>query len=528
MKKTTIIVTLLLLVFTGCSYTPPKPQKVKIATQHRVGKSLNYLFKEDPAKYAPKSGFYSLSRNTDGYTARALLIQNAKHTLDLQYYLYIPDSIGLSLTKMLLDAADRGVKVRLLLDDMLMGSHDGGLAALASHPNISIKLFNPTSLRSMMHYLQIGLHVDTLGRRMHNKAFIADDNVAILGGRNIQTLYFSADTDNIFIDDEVMAVGPLAAEVGNEFETYWNSPVVKPISKIKATFDISLKKLKKKIDDYLASSDYKEYLAWTKKTPFYKEAQAHAIPLIFGNAKLFYDLPTKVITSENDNATHLSKNTIPYILNAKQSLYIISPYFIPNKATMEVFKKLRKNGVKIMLVTNSLATNDGIPVYAAYKNWQKELLKTGVELYEISPYAFHYLFKKGTYKKNKIPRTSLHAKTMIIDNKIVMIGSSNLDPRSLKLNTEVVAVIKSKKLAQIKLSELKESLNLHNVYKLSLEPAPPRKQIVTYIPQQEKERVVWTTIIDGKKVKLYNDADAGFWRRLGSNLSRYLPIEGYL
>jgi len=525
-----VSIILLLIIMSGCTskYHSAMGSKTTPSRLHtQTSNSLYGFFDANITAQAPKSGFYPLSNNVDAFAARVGLIRQAKKTLDVQYYIIMPDNTGLTLTKLLLDAADRGVKVRVILDDMLQGESDASLGALNGHPNISIKLFNPTNFRKSLHYLEMAFHVNTLGRRMHNKAIVADNSVAIIGGRNIQDIYFAADEDTIFIDNDIMAVGPLVTKISNEFETYWSSPVCIPFEKVSGETPASLNTLRNELDAYVTSIAYTDYMNAVRECRLTQEAESGKLGLIFGKSELYYDLPTKVTTSEEKTDTHLSEHIAPIIKNAKKSIFIVSPYFMPSAESMEALKVLRKNGVEITILTNSLATNDAIPVYSAYSKYHKELLRSGVKLYELSPVAFHRIFKDAHYRPGKIPRSALHAKSMIIDDEIFIIGSANMDPRSHKLNTELVAVIHSEELARTEHTLLERAISLENAFELSLEPAPPKRQVATWVPQEE-ERVVWTTIVDGKLVRYYNDGNAGFWRILGANLVYYFPIEGYL
>jgi len=527
-----ITITILVSFFSACStISLHHNTKEKVITKHhKSSSSLYYLALDNVSSHYPKTGFYPLTDNQDALMARIVLIDNAKKSLDLQYYTYADDAIGLVLLEHIIKAADRGVKVRLLIDDLLEKDSDAEVATIAKHKNIDIKFFNPTPMRKFMGWLQLGLNIDTFGRRMHNKLFIADNSAVILGGRNIQNIYFSADKEDIFVDNDVLAIGPLASQASNEFETYWNSFVVKDIKHIaQGQKALDYKLLKDKIFQITHSIHSKEYVEEATKRDFMQSARKNKIPLIYGKAQLYFDMPSKIVTSEDDTSTHLSVKLIPYVLNAKKSLKIINPYFIPNKQMIKELQKLRDKGVEIYIVTNSLATNDGITVYGSYSKYQKTLLKMGVHLYELNPNSFSYLYKNQKYRKGKIPKSSLHAKNMIIDDEIFVVGSANLDPRSLKLNTEVVAVIHSKELAKIESKVFQTLIQPKNVFKLELEKNIIEKDdpVAKIIPL-EKEKIVWITQEHNKTVRYYNDGNAGFWRRFGSNLSRYLPLDKYL
>ena len=196
---------------------------------------------------------------------------------------------------------------------------------------------------------------------------------------------------------------------------------------------------------------------------------------------------------------------------------------------MKWIKSIRERGVEIYIVTNSLATNDGIPVYSSYSRYQRKLIELGVHLYELNPKSFRYIYKNQKYRKGSIPRSSLHAKNILIDDEIFIIGSANLDPRSIKLNTEVVAVIHSKELAKVEAEVFEHITKPQNVFKLALEDVLKSEcdDTCVLVPQPDK-RVVWITKENDKEIKYYNDGNAGFWRRFGSNLSAYIPVDKYL
>jgi len=532
MKSIQVLLLIVIALFSiGCSgkYFFYKPKETPIVKEYKqASSSLYFLSKDDVKAHYPKTGFYPLHNNLDAFMARVFLIENAKKTLDLQYFIYAEDDIAYGITQLLVEAADRGVKVKVLIDDLLQKDDDVELEALAQHPNIEIKLFNPTPARKLLGWLQMAFHIDTLGRRMHNKLLVADNSAAIIGGRNIENIYFAADKENIFIDNDVLAVGPLAAEASNEFATYWQSNIsvdIKDIAKGEDKADYKI--LKEELFKSAHSLRHNAYLEEASARPFAKAVKVHQLQLLYGNAHLYFDTPTKITISENETSSHLSEQIKPLFSKIKKSLKIINPYFIPTQEMLDKFRDLRAQGVEISIVTNSLATNDGIPVYSAYSRHQKELLKMGVHLYELNPNSFQYIYKNQKYRKGSIPRSSLHAKNMIIDDKIFVIGSMNLDPRSIKLNTEILSIIYSKELAKIESDVFDHIRQLENVFELRLEEQASQDCAVTCIPQDDT-KVVWITKEDGKIVKYYDDGNAGFLRRLLSNLSFYIPMDEYL
>ena len=531
MKIIQILLLILVSIFiSGCAgkHFNTTEGTVVINEYKKASDSLYFLAKDDVHSHYPQTGFYPLHNNLDAFMARAFLIKNAKKSLNLQYFIFAEDEIAFALTQLLVEAADRGVKVKILIDDLLQKDEDVALEALAQHPNVEIKLFNPTSARKTMGFLQMAFNIDTLGRRMHNKLLVADNSAAVIGGRNIENIYFAADKDNIFIDNDVLAVGPLAAEASNEFETYWRSKISVNIKEITADESkVDYKALREELFKSSHSLRHNKYIEEASSRTFTKDIKAHNLTLFYGNAHLYFDIPTKITSSEDDTSSHLSEQIRPIFSKIKKSLKIINPYFIPNEKMMKSIKDLRARNVEIYIVTNSLATNDGIPVYSAYASYQRELLKLGVHLYELNPNSFKYIYKDQKYRKGSIPKSSLHAKSMVIDDEIVLIGSMNLDPRSIKLNTEILSVIYSKELAKVESQVFDKIRQPRNVFKLELEKRDAENCAVTCVPQEDTI-VVWVAEENGETVKYYNDGNAGFWRRLGSNLSKFIPMDKYL
>ncbi len=519
-------------LFFGCAGKHLHTTEGTVVSQkyNTASDSLYYLAKGDVAHHYPKSGFYPLEHNFDAFSARLALIDSAKVSLDLQYFIFAQDETSNMVVQHLLRAAQRGVRVRLLVDDLLTGDRDMIFASLAQHPNIEIKLFNPTHFRKFLRWVQLAFNVDTLGRRMHNKLLIADNSAVILGGRNIENIYFAADNERIFLDNDVLAIGPLAAEASNSFETYWDSPISLYIADViedEPLYDFVL--LEKELKKITLSYSDGEFMQDVLSRDFAKQISQGELPLIYANADLYYDIPTKITTSEEQTDTHLSEHLDPIIRATQKSLIIVNPYFIPNDVMMAEIRVLRQRGVKISVLTNSLATNDAIAVYAAYSKYQKELIALGVELYELNPKAYKKVYESQGYRHNKIPRSSLHAKSMIVDDNIFIIGSVNLDPRSIKLNTEVAAVIYSKEMARFQKDLFHEMIRGENVFHIGVEEIPDLATPPTldYVPY-ESTRVVWKLHHNTGVKKLYNEGDAGFFRRLMSNLSKLIPLEKYL
>ncbi|EKE68497.1 phospholipase D/transphosphatidylase [Gallaecimonas xiamenensis 3-C-1] len=387
----------------------------------------------NPALTLPQTAFALLPDGANAFLARAALASLATQSLDLQYYLYQNDHSGQLLLERLLAAADRGVRVRLLVDDLYS---DQLPAALALHPNIQVRLFNPWVLRNRP--ILKGLEFVGKGRlnhRMHNKAWIADNRVAIVGGRNIGDQYFDQAKDSNFRDLDLLAASPVVKELSASFDAFWNSPwtVTLPVPQ------------SANLDDLRAS------LAAATKTPspfqpFWQQArQIPALkdwpgPWYQGQARLVADSPDKV---EGSAATSLLAQLGHSLPQAQSRLWISSPYFIPGDQGVALLANLVQQGVEVRVLTNSLAANDVPAVHSHYQRYRQPLLAAGVHLYEqksalTSPQGLSL----GSAK------ASLHAKAFVVDSRYSFIGSMNLDPRSLHRNTELGLVVDSPALAQ--------------------------------------------------------------------------------
>jgi putative cardiolipin synthase len=483
---------------------------------------LNYLEKTDK-KLTNNSAFYPLHMPTDAFAARLFLIDNATTSLNVQYYIYEDDHIGKVFTSHLLMAAQRGVKVRILVDDMITSGKDEKWGKFAMHPNIELRLFNPNRLRASMRNIALLMDINRLGRRMHNKALIADGAAAIIGGRNIGNVYFASSKETLFLDYDVLVIGKVIPDIYEEFDIYWNSKESVPSKEIflyndQKSYLSAKKNLENELKAFSKSSIGKAVI----KSEFNQKIANNDLQLIVAKrTDFYYDLPSKVNTSEEDDKTHISSQISEDLKHVKDDLVIISPYFIPSDRMMARLKILRKKGVEITIITNSLASTDVMLVYGGYKGYIKALVEMGVKLYEIKPHSFKKFFKTKKWANHQA--LSLHTKMMIIDSHRMGIGSANMDPRSDKLNTEIFMVVSCKKLAKEQRERLEKNIRLKHLYKLSWGEYPNDfdEELTRYGP-------IWHTIEDGKEKTYYAPPHTGFWKKLGTDVSSLLPIKGYL
>jgi putative cardiolipin synthase len=518
----------LLSLVTGCSSSTPVPvTKRNSVTQVAKGNFplKRYLHKTD-RKLAKHSAFYSLPFPVDALAARLFLIDNAKRSLNVQYYIYDDDSIGRIFTAHLLLAAQRGVKVRMLLDDLTTTGKDGILQKLALHPNVELRLFNPNKLRTSFRNLAMLFNVDTLGKRMHNKSLIADGYTAIMGGRNIGDVYFAATSEAIFLDYDILCIGAVVPEISHAFDIYWNSEQVLPLSEVVGISGRDYKDFEQKLsltlDKEVKRFEQTRLGKAISKSVFMKKVKSRKLQFtVAKEVDFYYDAPSKVASDENDNSTHISAQLRKNIKSANSSVTIISPYLIPSGEMMNRMTQLGKQGVEINIITNSLDSTDVLPVYAGYQKYIKRLLQIGINLYELKTNSFAQASKKKHLKKK--PKFSLHTKMILVDQELLAIGSANMDPRSDKLNTELFMVITSKKITTEEQKILDEVLNLNNFYKLSWGPYPKM-----FEEDATRFGPIWTTMENGKKTIYYQRPQTGFFKRLGTDFMSLLPINGYL
>ncbi len=498
------------------SYTKtPKAKNTSLLKPLKTDKALN-----------GRSAFYSLGYPSDALAARLYLIDHATTSLDVQYYIYKDDTIGNLISIHLLKAAERGVRVRILLDDINTAGKDEKLSNLAVHPNIELRLFNPNILRDSLRNLALLFNINSLGKRMHNKSLIADGTVAIIGGRNIGDDYYIVDTETLFLDYDALIIGKVVPEIARSFDIYWNSDEAKPaLDVLKKTHNVTSYE---EVKAYLLS-ELKQF----EKSTLYrtiinskfnqKRLQNRLILTVADNAEFYYDPPNKVSRDTNENKHNISQQIKADIARIKKQAIVISPYFIPSDEMMHAFKALRDRGVEVIIVTNSLSSTDVFPVYGGYKDYIEPLLKMGVKIYELKGDSLKKLAKKKRKnKKQNPPNVSLHTKMIILDDNGLEIGSANIDPRSDKLNTELVMIIDSKKLGKEQLKDMDMILSLKYFYQLSWGKHPyDGDDIITDGP-------IWKTLENGKMKTYYHPPKTSWFKMFGADVISLLPVKGYL
>lgn len=506
--------------FSGCmalpkqdltaSYALPASQAAGTST----AQALERLLKQQPAHL---SGVYPLIEADEAFAARMLMARHAERSLDIQYYIWRADMTGLMLLEAVHEAADRGVRVRLLLDDNNSAGLEPFLLAMDAHPNIEVRLFNPFVVRKPR-WLGFVTDFKRVNRRMHNKSFTADSVVTIVGGRNIGDAYFGAADDELFADLDVLTVGAVVPEVSADFDRYWNSSSAYGLSSIvKANGDVSLPRLAQRAEDIARNPAAQIYLESLRESDLIADLFHQRIEFKWARVRIVSDEPDKVLGAENKEKMLLSQLQ-EIIGNPRQEVELVSPYFVPTKTGVAAFAWLSRKGVSVKVLTNSLAATDVAAVHSGYGKRRKALLKAGVELYELRHVQPKTKKEKKAEKKARKGRllgssgSSLHAKTFSVDAKHVFVGSFNFDPRSALLNTELGFVIDSPELAERISRSFREEIP-QQAYQVKLD-----KKGRLYWLEREGEQ----TIIHAK------EPTAKLSKRLSAYLLSWLPIDSLL
>ncbi|WP_176081197.1 phospholipase D family protein [Paraburkholderia tropica] len=435
---------------TACQQLPapgPRTQSVALTAEKASSTQLGQAIDKERGDHPGLTGIDPLTAPLQAFASRVDLVRTAQRTIDVQYYIWRDDLTGTLLLEELRKAADRGVRVRLLLDDNgIPSSLDSTLAALDAHPNIEVRLFNPFVIRKPKF---IGFITDfsRLNRRMHNKSLTADGVATILGGRNIGDEYFGATDGVVFADLDVLAIGPAATDVAHDFDRYWSSASAWPVQEIlPAVSADQLAVLDRAALAVQTNPAASAFIASLEAKTDVRHLLDSTLEFEWAPARLVSDDPAKALGKAPQDSLILSQ--LKDILGEPQrELDLVSPYFVPAEAGTRYFTELARRGVTVRVLTNSLEATDVMPVHGGYARRRKALLESGVELWELRRAAGTSGAKEQAPGMFGSSGSSLHAKTFAVDAKRVFVGSLNFDPRSANLNTELGLVIESPKLA---------------------------------------------------------------------------------
>ncbi|HEV7123033.1 MAG TPA: phospholipase D family protein [Rhodanobacter sp.] len=511
---------LLTIALAGCSPPAPVVKQASKALPPTVGTPAARYVHAEVDRHQNESGFRLLTRSTNALMSRVALADHAQHSLDLQYYIFDDDATGRLMAQRLLAAADRGVRVRLLVDDINASNAIDMFDALDTHPNIEVRLFNPFATKSpslLSKAAQFVLDAHRLNRRMHNKSFIADGNVAIIGGRNIGDAYFNAGHDTNFSDLDLIAIGPVVAQASHAFDEYWNCDAAYPVKAFhgKHASHYDLAKLRAELAHdarAFAQSDYAQ--ATLDELPYGASADRPG-NWFWGPATLVADQPAKIEAGADQSQLRIGPDIKAMTDATQHELLLVSPYFIPGERGTAYLDAMAKRGVTVKVLTNSLASNDEPIVYSAYSRYRRPLLESGVQLYELrpAPGAPQPATSGGTSSG-----VSLHAKAIVVDREKVFVGSMNMDARSKLLNTEMGILVDCPPLAAAVAEFFHTAALPGNAYQVTLKADGSARG----------GAIQWQATDHGKPVVYDHEPGATTSRRIEVQMFKLLPLESLL
>lgn len=450
------------------------------------------------AAHPGTSGVYALRAGQDALAARIRLAAAAERSLDVQYYIWHADASGRLLFAALRAAADRGVRVRLLLDDANTAGLDPTLAALDAHPNIEIRLFNPFVHRSRRS-LDYASSFSRATRRMHNKSFTIDNQVTIVGGRNVGDEYFDGPDAVSFEDLDVIAVGPVVHEVSSAFDQYWASESSYPLDRLVPAGAPA--------PESRPAAELLAYANGVSNGDFAQDLLHGKLALEWAPARMVCDDPVKGLGKALPEQL-LMQRLRSIVGEPRSEVELVSPYFVPATWGTAFLIGLAHHGVRIRILTNSLESTDVPAAHAGYVRRRRQLLEAGIELYELQRAAPGA--EPGAGKKLRASSAaSLHAKTFAVDGARVFVGSFNFDPRSAELNTEMGLVIDSPVLAQRIAATFDQGIPAR-AYRVEL---------------SNTGNIVWVGHVAGEQVRLQTEPGTTFWQRAKLRLLAALPLE---
>lgn len=504
-------------IYSALTGLPDNSQRIASDTITDTGGTrLGQLFRGPVDSHKRESGVIELPHGRDAFAARAVLAREAESSIDTQYYMWHQDTVGRLLIYELIKAADRGVRIRLLVDDMYGSDGQDTWLAMDAHPQIEVRLFAPYSRRQPK-YLQFITRFKNVNSRMHTKTFTVDNQATIVGGRNIGSEYFDADPDLAFADNDVLAVGAAVAEVAAEFNDYWNSDYSYPVSTLlPAATDAELQALKGDAESFYAQSSTTNYVQAVKNGSFANALRDGTAKFHWSSASIIHDSWRKRDQSYDGWSDDLLISQLtPHIVAATEEIIMISPYFVPGDDAVKMLCQLSRKGVTVRVLTNSLASNDVAAVHAGYSKHRVPLLRCGVELYELDEHLVAAERRAFTWLPG-LSKSSLHAKTMLFDKKKMFVGSFNFDQRSLFLNTEIGLVFEQPDIAGPAADKFDRNIE-HFAFKVEL---------VTN--DSGKESLRWHGIENDKAVVYDSEPYVGRGTRLAVWCIRLLPVDWLL
>jgi putative cardiolipin synthase len=500
-------------LLSGCASLPPLEGRTSTtALADTSGTSLGRGLAADVAEHPGKTGIHPLVNPRDAFAARVVLAAVAEKSLDVQYYIWNGDEVGYLMFEALWQAAERGVRVRLLLDDNNTAGLDPTIAALDAHANIEVRLYNPLVQRNVR-ALNFLTDFTRVNHRMHNKSFTVDNQVAVVGGRNIGDEYFGAGSGVVFADFDVAVVGAVVPQVSREFDTYWNSASAYPAAEFVGKSSAEgAKALEAKFAETRAAPVSQEYIAAVKASPLVQDMRSRKVAFEWTTAEVIYDDPAKTVNAQARKDDLLFPKLVAAIGRPEKRLDLVSPYFVPGAEGTAALVAIASRGVQVRILTNSLSSSDESAVQAGYAKRRPDLLRAGVRIYELKPTAAKEA-RENHRGFGSSSSAGLHAKTFAVDGERIFVGSFNLDQRSLLLNTEMGVLLGSRTLAQWLGDQFDNTLPLA-AYEVTL--------------GADGRSLVWIERTAGGQVSHDTEPGTTWLQRTGVEVMSILPIEWLL
>jgi putative cardiolipin synthase len=528
------IALLVAAILCGCAGLPPGgdyPKTASVALAHPEDTRLGQQFAGAVHEHGEYSAFRVISVGVDGFQLRMQLIDAAQRTLDLQYYIFRGDETGRMLTDGLQRAAERGVRVRVLVDDGETLAGDEQILRLLAHPSVEVRIFNPFDYRGhsrLLRKLDFLFHAPRLDYRMHNKLMVADNAVALIGGRNIGNQYFQIDPESQFADDDVFAAGPIVGELSGTFDEFWNCDLAIPAKALRRTTPPDTG-IVARTEHERASRQSRgqppkaaaiDYASLLKTGEPFAGIVSGKLPLVGAHAQVVYDTPDKKQVARGAVPGRLITHAVFDSIREVQSEFLlVTPYFIPAADELQLLKDLRRRQARVRILTNSLESTTEIAAQAGYDHYRVQLLEDGVELYEVRALLGSVRGSGQTAKLSRYGNYALHGKMYVFDRQKLLIGSMNYDERSKRINTEIGLIIQSSELAQQTARRFDAMVKPSECYILGLIPADaPGKS----------SRLVWRTEKDGRMVEYTREPARSGWQRLKVKLLALLPLDSEL
>ncbi len=484
------------------------PKQPSMAFDQPQTTSMGRFFGDAIAAHSGDSGFAIIRHGRWAFTARIMFADLAEKSLDVQYYIWDGDATGRILVDRLVRAADRGVHVRILVDDNNLTGKDAFIAALDAHPNIEVRIFNPFAHRKS-HPLDFITDMGRVDHRMHNKVMVMDNVMAIIGGRNIADDYFGVNPKSNFRDLDIASVGPIVPEISDTFDSFWNGDWATPIGaliKEQAT-ESDMRAMLSTMREYIRNEPYPYPLDMDTEILSSKLAEIRD-QMVWAPGRVMWEDPSVL---QSKDLSVMIENFFRKVDGLNSELLIESAYFVPGELIIEGLNTAHDRGVRIRILTNSLASNDVVAAHAGYVKCRKTLVEKGLEIHELRPDA--RLARKEWSRDAEDLAAALHTKAIVFDRETVFIGSFNLDFRSAHINTEVGLYIESPEIARQVADYMDIGASPENSYRV--------------LPD-DRGNLVWVTENEGREVRYDKEPETSFGKRFLSSLIKLLPIQSEL